>query len=167
MTTYPLPLVFRCLSSALLALAAAGFARAADGGAPSAQATPAITIDAGLVKGRSSPILYGLMTEEINYSYDGGLYGELIANRAFQDSATEPAHWSASTENGATATLALDRSMPLNNALRTSLRFDFSASGEAQRAGLSNGGFGASRSAPRPPTALLSMRRPPPASRAP
>jgi len=31
------------------------------------------------------PIFYGLMTEEINYSYDGGLYGELIRNRIFQD----------------------------------------------------------------------------------
>ncbi|MGD0092172.1 MAG: hypothetical protein ABSE73_19835, partial [Planctomycetota bacterium] len=28
-----------------------------------------------------SPILHGLMTEEINYSYDGGLYAELIRNR--------------------------------------------------------------------------------------
>jgi alpha-N-arabinofuranosidase len=28
-----------------------------------------------------SPMFYGLMTEEINYSYDGGLYGELIQNR--------------------------------------------------------------------------------------
>ncbi len=34
---------------------------------------------------RIDPIFYGLMTEEINYSYDGGLYGELIRNRIFQD----------------------------------------------------------------------------------
>ena len=27
-----------------------------------------------------SPGLYGLMTEEINFSYEGGLYGELIRN---------------------------------------------------------------------------------------
>ena len=30
-----------------------------------------------------SPTLYGLMTEEINHSYDGGLYGELIRDRVF------------------------------------------------------------------------------------
>src|SRR5580658_4465417 len=30
-----------------------------------------------------SPTLYGLMTEEINHSYDGGLYAEMIQNRAF------------------------------------------------------------------------------------
>ena len=28
------------------------------------------------------------MTEEINHSYDGGLYAELIQNRAFLDDAT-------------------------------------------------------------------------------
>ena len=28
-----------------------------------------------------SPRLYGLMTEEINHCYDGGLYAELIRNR--------------------------------------------------------------------------------------
>ncbi len=32
-----------------------------------------------------SPTLYGLMTEEINYSYDGGLYAELVRNRTMQD----------------------------------------------------------------------------------
>src|SRR5450755_1218229 len=34
-----------------------------------------------------SPTLFGLMTEEINYSYDGGLYGELIQNRIFKNGA--------------------------------------------------------------------------------
>ncbi|MGD0410736.1 MAG: hypothetical protein ABSC18_03470 [Verrucomicrobiota bacterium] len=32
-----------------------------------------------------SPTFYGLMTEEINYSYDGGLCGELIQNRIFKN----------------------------------------------------------------------------------
>jgi len=31
-----------------------------------------------------SPMFYGIMTEEINYSYEGGLYGELIQNRIFR-----------------------------------------------------------------------------------
>ena len=42
-------------------------------------------------------MLYGLMTEEINYSYDGGLYGELIRNRVFKDDPANPVHWSAGT----------------------------------------------------------------------
>ena len=32
-----------------------------------------------------SPMLYGLMTEEINYSYEGGLYTQLVANPSFAD----------------------------------------------------------------------------------
>ena len=31
------------------------------------------------------PMFYGLMTEEINYSYEGGLSGELIQNRIFRN----------------------------------------------------------------------------------
>ena len=37
-----------------------------------------------------SPTFYGLMTEEINHSYDGGLYAELIQNRIFRDNADRP-----------------------------------------------------------------------------
>ena len=51
-----------------------------------------------------SPMLYGHMTEEINYSYDGGLYAELVRNRAFLDDPKKPAHWSA-VGDGSTITL--------------------------------------------------------------
>ena len=37
-----------------------------------------------------SPMFYGVMTEEINHSYDGGLYAELIRNRIFKDDPTKP-----------------------------------------------------------------------------
>ena len=47
-------------------------------------ATPVLQIDASKVTGSVSPMLYGLMTEEINFSYEGGLYGELIRNRTFK-----------------------------------------------------------------------------------
>ena len=39
---------------------------------------PVLTIQADKVVAQVSPTLYGLMTEEINHSYDGGLYAELI-----------------------------------------------------------------------------------------
>ena len=45
---------------------------------------PTLQIKADQVTAKVSPMLYGLMTEEINYSYEGGLYGELIRNRAFK-----------------------------------------------------------------------------------
>ena len=36
---------------------------------------------------------YGQMTEEINHAYDGGLYGELVANRALKDDPARLPHW--------------------------------------------------------------------------
>ncbi|CZT42944.1 related to Probable alpha-N-arabinofuranosidase A [Rhynchosporium secalis] len=38
------------------------------------------------VKNKTAPSLYGYMFEDINHSGDGGLYGELLANRGFQGS---------------------------------------------------------------------------------
>jgi len=52
-------------------------------------AAPTIAIDASMLAGKVSPLLYGLMAEEINHSYDGGLYAELIRNRAFLDDTVE------------------------------------------------------------------------------
>ena len=49
-----------------------------------------LQINADQIAAHVSPTLYGLMTEEINHSYDGGLYAELIQNRAFQGRPTEP-----------------------------------------------------------------------------
>ncbi|MEN6306887.1 MAG: alpha-L-arabinofuranosidase C-terminal domain-containing protein [Anaerohalosphaeraceae bacterium] len=45
-----------------------------------------IVVQADKPGARISPLFYGLMTEEINYSYEGGLYGELIQNRIFRNS---------------------------------------------------------------------------------
>src|SRR5476649_1244827 len=92
------------------------------------QADPALHIDAGQVTAHVSPTLYGLMTEEINHSYDGGLYAELIQNRTFQDNDKDPVHWSL-IQNGNSASMALDPSQPLNDGLKTSLKLD--ASGAA------------------------------------
>ena len=64
------------------------------------------------------------MTEEINHAYDGGLYAELVRNRAFLDDAAAPAHWSLVQADGSTATMALDPKEPLNTTIGTSLRLD-------------------------------------------
>ena len=46
-----------------------------------------------------SPTLYGLMTEEINFSYDGGLYAEMVRNRTFGNDWSGILHWYL-VENG-------------------------------------------------------------------
>ena len=53
-----------------------------------------ITLDLTRPGADVSPMLYGLMTEEINHSYDGGLYAELIRNRIFKDNKATPEGWS-------------------------------------------------------------------------
>jgi alpha-L-arabinofuranosidase len=114
-------------SLVLFAASAASFA------APEPPPASTLMIDAAKPVGRVSPMHYGLMTEEINYSYDGGLYAELVRNRAFRDSPEKPVHWSAV---GA-ATLALDSAVPLNSAIPGSLRLEIPAAG----GGVANAGY--------------------------
>jgi alpha-L-arabinofuranosidase len=134
---------------------------AATGGfAQSNAALPAIEIQADRVVTPMPPTFYGLMTEEINYSYEGGLYGELIRNRAFKADAiqeilkpenydpakhyplkfpanTAPKFWSAVGD----AKLVLDTNNPLNTALNVSLKVDVSGASKKSPAGIANGGY--------------------------
>ncbi|MBC8134430.1 MAG: alpha-L-arabinofuranosidase [Fibrella sp.] len=99
-----------------------------------------LRIDASGPSVNVSPLLYGLMTEEINFSYEGGLYAELIRNRVFKDDANQPAHWSPVQEGGAESVIALDKSQPVSGtALTGSLRWEIAKPGK--RAGVANGGF--------------------------
>ena len=118
-----------------------------------------LQIKADEVTGKVSPMLYGLMTEEINYSYEGGLYGELVRNRTFKADAIQqpinstnydpaiyypvkiavtnaPKFWSAM--NGS---ISLDTNMPLNSALNVSLRLDISKATKDSPAGIVNDGY--------------------------
>src|SRR5476649_1536162 len=99
-------------------------------------ANPAFTVDASRPAGKVSPTLYGLMTEEINHSYDGGLYAELIQNRAFMDDTNSPAHWSVVNGNGSVVNIALDPSNPLNDKLTTSLRLNVASAAKGSPAGV-------------------------------
>ena len=67
------------LANVLLLCAALNTAALAQSGGEAAQ----LTIEPARIVSPISPTLYGLMTEEINHSYDGGLYAEMIQNRAF------------------------------------------------------------------------------------
>src|SRR5678816_1874613 len=104
-------------------------------------AIPTVTIDTASPSGKVSPLFYGLMTEEINHAYDGGLYAELIQNRAFLDDAKSPVRWSVVQRSGSAATIALDPSEPLNDTIRTSLRLDVTQASGDNAAGLANEGY--------------------------
>jgi alpha-N-arabinofuranosidase len=101
----------------------------------------ALVVDVDPPMGKASPLHYGLMTEEINHSYDGGLYAELVQNRAFLDNGEKPVHWSVVQGPGATATITLDRATPLNDILTNSLRLDAAVASESGRAGIANDGY--------------------------
>ena len=106
-----------------------------------AAAQALLTIEADRPVAQVSPTFYGLMTEEINYSYDGGLYAELVRNRAFRDNSQKPESWSVVAEGGASAEMALDPQQPLNAAIPASLRLAVSAASPGARAGVANSGY--------------------------
>src|SRR5436305_12929278 len=103
--------------------------------APAASADVSATLGIDVNKpGVAIPkTFYGLMTEEINHAYDGGLFAELIQNRTFQDppprgrgATTQPSlavRWSVVGDGKA----SLDRNDPVNPALPVSLRLELSA----------------------------------------
>ena len=100
-------------------------------------AVPILQIKADQTIAKVSPTLYGLMTEEINFSYEGGLYGELIRNRTFKANPTNAAYWNA--VGG--AAIALDTNQPLNSALNVSLRLDTCKASKKSPTGIANGGY--------------------------
>ncbi len=92
------------------------------------------------------PSFGGLMTEEINHSYDGGLFAELIQNRTFQDPSPRqrpgssqgaqnglPIHWS----KVGNCKVSTDRTNPVNAALPVNLRLDL----EGGTGGVANDGY--------------------------
>lgn len=113
--------------------------------------TPTITLDFTKPGATVSPMLYGLMTEEINHSYDGGLYPELIRNRIFKDNKNNPEAWSLVRNDSASkATIKLiaaaqenvpfdERRHAITGALTTCLRLTVEKSGG--RIGIANEGY--------------------------
>ena len=99
-----------------------------------------LQIDAGKVTARVSPTLYGLMNEDVDHSHDGGLYAELIQNRAFQDNDKIPVHWSL-IQSGTGASIALDTRQPPSAALKTSLRLSAAGASASNRVGVANDGW--------------------------
>jgi alpha-N-arabinofuranosidase len=81
------------------------------------------------------------MTEEINFSYDGGLYAELIRNRAFRDDPKIPVHWSVVKEAGGEGEISLEQSPVPNTALTTALKLDVTAVSGKGRVGAANEGY--------------------------
>jgi alpha-N-arabinofuranosidase len=107
-----------------------------------AQSAPAaLTIHAGQPVSTVSPTLYGLMTEEINFSYDGGLYAEMVRNRTFRADWSGVLYWYL-VENGiARAKMEVDRSTGPSSALPHSLKLSVEQADPQNQAGVLNVGY--------------------------
>ena len=113
--------------------------------------TASLTLDLGKAHLNVSPMLYGLMTEEINHAYDGGLYPELIRNRIFKDNKSFPEAWSlVSNDSNSKASIKLmaaaqenipfeERRHAINGALTTCLRLSVEKANG--RVGIANEGY--------------------------
>ena len=88
-----------------------------------------------------SPMLYGLMTEEINYSYDGGLYAEMVRNRTFNGSWDGIQSWYLVEDGNAAAKIQPDRTTGPSAALPHSMKLTVEKADPANEAGLLNVGY--------------------------
>jgi len=75
-----------------------------------AQVQPVVlTIHVDKPVSKVSPTLYGLMTEEINYSYDGGLYAEMVRNRTFRARRRDVPYWLLVEDGNAQVKMEIDQ----------------------------------------------------------
>jgi alpha-N-arabinofuranosidase len=106
-----------------------------------AQQAATLTIHADQPVTSVSPTLYGLMTEEINYSYDGGLYAEMVRNRTFHSDWSGVPYWYLYENGDAAAKMDLDKSTGPSEALPASLRLDVEKADPKNQAGALNVGY--------------------------
>ena len=100
-----------------------------------------LTIHADQPVSTVSPTLYGLMTEEINYSYDGGLYAEMVRNRTFGADWSGVQHWILLENGAAQAKMGGDRGTGPSKAMSHSLRLDVAKADAENQAGVLNVGY--------------------------
>lgn len=106
-----------------------------------AQTSATLTLDLQHPKGKVSPTLYGLMTEEINFSYEGGLYAQLIRTPEFVPGWDEPAHWFLMPHGDAQLSMQLDKSVYRLATRKLSLRVDIKKADGDNFAALGNEGY--------------------------
>jgi alpha-N-arabinofuranosidase len=106
--------------------------------------TPApatLTVDAAKILHPVSPMLYGLMTEEINHSYDGGLYAQMLTNPTFRSSWAGIDGWTLVRNGSARASVQQDKTTGPSAALPTSLKLVAEAASQGNEAGVANSGY--------------------------
>ncbi len=102
---------------------------------------PSLTIQVDHPTAKVSPILYGLMTEEINYSYDGGIYGELVRDRTIGRGFGSLTHWPMVARGDSIVNVSVDDADGPSHAIPRSLRVTVSKADKNDPAGVENDGY--------------------------
>ena len=102
---------------------------------------PSLTIQMDHPTAKVSPMLYGLMTEEINFSYDGGLYAELVRDRAIGQDRRALNHWTMVARGNSMVNISVDSQTGPSAALPRSLKVAVTAATETLPAGVQNDGY--------------------------
>ena len=109
---------------------AAGFARG--------QSAATVSIQVNQPGAVVSSNLFGIFFEEINFAGEGGLYAEMVLNRAFYDPASAY-FWTFVTQGTAAGTMNVDATTPLNTNISNSLKLTRSSGSGS--VGAANSGF--------------------------
>lgn len=110
-------------------------------GLATAQQPVKLTIHADQPTTTVSPTLYGLMTEEINYSYEGGLYAEMVRNNTFRSDWSGVNYWYLVEKGSAAGKISADRTTGPSDALKDSVRLDVETADAHDPAGILNEGW--------------------------
>lgn len=100
-----------------------------------------LRIEPGNIVSPVSPMLYGMMTEEINHAFDGGLYAEMVQNRTFRGTWEGVQHWDLVRRGTAAAKLELEKNDGPSKALNNSVKVTVTTAAAGSEAGLSNTGY--------------------------
>ncbi len=104
-------------------------------------AQPSLSIQVDHPTAKINPMFYGLMTEEINFSYDGGLYAELIRDRAIGAGRRPLFYWTHVARGESVVDVAVDDHEGPSAALPRSIKMTVTAVGDAAPAGIQNEGY--------------------------
>lgn len=102
---------------------------------------PSLTIQVNHATASVSPTLYGLMTEEINHSYDGGVYAELVNDRSIGSGFGSLTHWDMVARGESVVDISVDGSTGPSAAQPRSLKVAVTAATESAPAGVENDGY--------------------------
>lgn len=100
-----------------------------------------LSVDANVPRANTRTTTYGSILEDISHSVEGGLYAELVRNRAFKEAGSGVPYWTLVPSGGAAGTFAIDPTTPLNTAIDRSLKLHVDQLPPGARLAAANEGF--------------------------